>query len=105
MEKTESAVFIALEYDKHLPKLDLHGIDPNQVENSIINFLLEQINQNQYKAQIIYGRGGTGILRQKTIEFLQKNMAEKIRDHKLVKAWKESVLAGAGGRCLILLET
>lgn len=104
MQNTEDALFIVLEYDKNLPKLDLHGLRPDEVENAIVNFLLEQINQSQYKAQIIYGRGGSGVLRQKTIEFLQKNMMEKSVDHKLVKVWKESVLAGAGGRCLILLE-
>jgi DNA-nicking Smr family endonuclease len=102
--ETENTLFIALEYDKNLPKLDLHAVHPNDVENSIINFLLDLIQKNQHSAQIIYGRGGSGLLKQKTVEFLDKNMQEKDPNHKLVKAWKESVLSGAGGRCLVVLE-
>jgi DNA-nicking Smr family endonuclease len=102
--ETESTLFIALEYDKNLPKLDLHAIHPNDVESSIINFLLDLIQKNQHGAQIIYGRGGNGLLKQKTVEFLNKNIKEKDSNHKLVKAWKESVLHGAGGRCLVVLE-
>lgn len=104
MQNIDDTLLVALEYDNDLPKLDLHGLQPDEVENAVVNFLLEQINQNQYKAQIIYGRGGSGVLRQKTINFLQKNMLEKSAEHKLVKLWKESVLEGAGGRCLILLQ-
>ncbi len=104
MEKTEDTIFIALEYDKNLPKLDLHGIKPEEIEKEVFNFLLEQINKGDYKAQIIYGRGGSGVLRDKTIEFLKKNMAQTNPAQRLVKAWKESVLTGAGGRCLVLLD-
>ena len=104
MQNIDDTLLVALEYDNDLPKLDLHGLQPDEVENVVVNFLLEQINQKQYKAQIIYGRGGSGVLRQKTIDFLQKNMLEKSVEYKLVKVWKESVLAGAGGRCLVLLE-
>jgi DNA-nicking Smr family endonuclease len=96
-------IFTVLEYDRHLPKLDLHGVRPDEVENTLINFLLSQINQGQYKAQIIYGKGG-GVLKQKTIDFLNKNIVESNPKNKLVKAWKEAVLEGAGGRCLVLLE-
>lgn len=104
METSPETLFVTLEYDKNLPKLDLHGTKPEDVEIAISNFLLEQINNEDYKAQIIYGRGGAGILREKTIEFLNKNMTETNLNFKLVKAWKESSLADAGGRCLVLLE-
>ncbi|MBI2037908.1 MAG: Smr/MutS family protein [Candidatus Magasanikbacteria bacterium] len=105
METSPDTLFVALEYDKNLPKLDLHGTKPKEVENAVFNFLLEQINLGEYKAQIIYGRGGSGVLRNKAKEFLNKNMAEPNPVLKLVKAWKESSLADAGGRCLILLES
>jgi DNA-nicking Smr family endonuclease len=104
MEKERELLFVALEYDKNVPRLDLHGVHPNDIENSIVNFLLDLIQKNKHSAQIIYGRGGSGILRQKTNEFLNKNMRETDINHRLVKAWKESVLQGAGGRCLILVE-
>lgn len=104
METSPDTLFVALEYDKNLSKLDLHGIRPEDVEKTAFNFLLEQINNNNYKAQIIYGRGGSGVLREKTIEFLNKNMVETNPANKLVKAWIESSLADAGGRCLVLLE-
>lgn len=104
MKKIKDLLFVALEYDNSLPKLDLHTVDPNDVENSIINFLLDLIQKNQHSAQIIYGRGGSGLLKKKTIEFLNKNMQETNPDHKLVKAWQESALHGAGGRCLVVLE-
>ncbi len=105
METSPDTLFVALEYDKNLSKLDLHGVKPEDVENAVFNFLLEQINNEGYKAQIIYGRGGAGVLREKTIEFLNKNMVEPNPVLKLVKAWKESSLADAGGRCLVLLES
>ena len=104
MEKSPESLFIALEYDRNLSKLDLHGVKAVDVENVIFNFLLQQINLGEYKMQIIYGRGGSGVLRAKTIEFLNKNMAEPNQDIKLVKVWKESVLESAGGRCLVILE-
>ena len=105
METSSDTLFVALEYDKNLPKLDLHGVRPEDVENTVFNFLLEQINNENYKAQIIYGRGGVGALREKTTDFLNKNMAGSNPALKLVKAWKESSLADAGGRCLVLLES
>ena len=104
METSSDTFFVALEYDKNLPKLDLHEVRPEDVENTVFNFLLEQINNNNYKAQIIYGRGGAGVLKEKTIDFLNKNMVESNPALKLVKAWKESSLSDAGGRCLVLLE-
>lgn len=104
MERELDALFVALEYDKNLPKLDLHGINPKDVENDVMNFLLELINRGENKVQIIYGRGGSGALREKMVDFLNKNMTESNPNIKLVKAWKESALAKAGGRCLVLLE-
>ena len=104
MEKSPESLFIALEYDRNLPKIDLHGVKAEDIEDAVFNFLVEQINKGQYKAQIIYGRGGKGILREKTKQFLDKNKAEINQDIKLVKAWKEASLADAGGRCLVILE-
>lgn len=104
MQTTEDAIFLVLEYDKHLPKLDLHEINPEDVEREIINFISKQIRLGQCKVQIIYGRGGKGILREKTKEVLEANLAEKDLNKKFVKAWKESVLESAGGRCLVILE-
>ena len=104
MDTQYDAIFVALEFDRHLPKLDLHGVRPEEVESTIINFLVHQINKGQRAVQVIYGRGGMGVLKQKTIECLDKNKAEKTSGQKLLKAWKESVLDGAGGRCLVLLD-
>lgn len=104
MEMESDTLFVALEYDKTLPKLDLHGIKPEEIEREVFDFLLGLINRNEHKAQIIYGRGGAGILKEKTISFLNKNMAEANPDVRLVKAWKESSLVDAGGRCLVFLE-
>lgn len=104
MEKELETIFIVLEYEKNIPILDLHTTRPEDVETAIANFLLELIHKNEHAAQIIYGGSGTGILKQKTIDFLNKNEHEKDRTYKLVKAWKESVLQAAGGRCLVILE-
>lgn len=104
MASVSDSLFVTLEYDKHLPKLDLHGIRPEAVETTIFNFFMKLNNLGYHTAQVIFGRGGSGILKQKTIEFLDKNMAEIDPKLKLVRAWKESVLEGAGGRCLAILE-
>jgi DNA-nicking Smr family endonuclease len=104
MDAYHSTLFVTLEYDKNLPSLDLHGIGPEDVEREVINFISKQIRLGQSKVQIIYGRGGKGILREKTKQFLDKNKAEINQDIKLVKAWKEASLADAGGRCLVILE-
>ncbi|MBP6859421.1 MAG: Smr/MutS family protein [Candidatus Magasanikbacteria bacterium] len=104
METSLDTVFITLEYDKYLVSLDVHQVRPEEIENKVSNFLLKQINNGNFKVQIIYGRGGIGILREKVQEFLDKNMQEKNQNNRLVKAWKEAVLESAGGRCLVILE-
>lgn len=104
MEKELETIFIVLEYKKNVPILDLHSTRPEEVETIVANFLLELINKNEHAAQIIYGGSGSGILKQKTIDFLNKNVREKNANYKFVKAWKEAVLEGAGGRCLVILE-
>ena len=104
MEKELETIFIVLEYEKNVPILDLHSIRPENVETVVANFLLELVNKNEHAAQIIYGRSGSGILKQKTIDFLNKNVREKDVNYKFVKAWREAVLEGAGGRCLVILE-
>lgn len=104
MTNLPESLFVTLEYDNNLPALDLHGTKPEDVEREIINFVSKQISLGSNKIQIIYGRGGKGILREKTKEVLMKNMAEKDLDKKFVKAWKESYLESAGGRCLVILE-
>jgi DNA-nicking Smr family endonuclease len=104
MQRVEDAIFVVLEYDKNLPKLDLHGSRSGDVEREIINFISKQMLLGSNKIQIVYGRGGKGILREKTKEVLAINMAEKDPNKRFVKAWKEAVLEGAGGRCLVVLE-
>lgn len=104
MTNLQESLFVTLEYDSNLPALDLHGIICEDVEREIINFISKQISLGNYRIQVIYGRGGKGILREKTKEVLEANMVEKDPHKKFVKAWKESVLESAGGRCLVILE-
>lgn len=103
--KTEyDTIFTALEYQKNLPKLDLHGVRPEEVEVLLSNFLTDLTAHGEQAVQVIYGRGGSGVLKQKTVEFLNRNLIEKDKNSRFVKAWKEAVLEGAGGRCLVILE-
>lgn len=104
MKIHNDTIFSVLEYDKNLSKLDLHGVRVEDVEIEIINFISKQIRLGLCKVQIIYGRGGKGVLREKTKEVLEANLAEKNLNKKFVKAWREAVLESAGGRCLVILE-
>ncbi len=97
------SVFVALEYDDQIPKLDLHGTKPEEVETAIFNFLTRLHNLGMHNAQVIFGRGGAGVLKQKTIEFLNENLDNPDANMRLVKAWKEARFEGAGGRCLVVL--
>ncbi len=103
MTNLQESLFVTLEYDKNLPSLDLHGINSDDVEREIINFISKQISFGHDKIQIIYGRGGKGILREKTKEVLVANMVEKDLNKKFVKAWREAGQVNAGARCLVLL--
>ncbi len=103
MKIHNDTIFSVLEYDKNLPKLDLHGVRVEDVETEIINFISKQISFGHDKIQIIYGRGGKGILREKTKEVLAENITEKDLNKKFVKAWKEAEQVNAGARCLVLL--
>jgi DNA-nicking Smr family endonuclease len=104
MDASLSVLFLVLEYNKNLPKLDLHGVRPQEVEVLLSNFLTDFVSRGEQAVQVIYGRGGSGVLKQKTIELLDRNLREKDKNNRFVKAWKEAVLEGSGGRCLVILE-
>lgn len=81
---------LASELRKDLPKLDLHGLRRDEIQNRIDQFLYEQFNKDEFSAEIIFGIG-KGILREEGLNFLQ--------NHPLV-----GKVIDKGVRCIVLLE-
>ncbi len=102
MDTPAQILFTTLEFEKNLPRLDLHHVDLYDIERILANFLSDA-NGHYRAVEIIYGKG-SGLLREKTINFLAQNSIEKDFAFRFVKAWREAELVNPGGRCLVLLE-
>lgn len=104
-ERSIDTLFTVFEFDKNLPLLDLHGVDlfSQEIEIKTINFLCQAQYQGQRAVQIVYGKGASGALKGRVVNLLGAETS-KNSDSRIVKAWREATLAGAGGRCLVLLE-
>jgi DNA-nicking Smr family endonuclease len=89
MNNNEAKIFAAQLRDD-LPAIDLHGLYPSEALVKLELFIYDQFQLKQEVVKIIYG-GGTGILHQKVIQYLQ--------NHSLV-----GTLLEQGGSCIIFLD-
>lgn len=74
----------------NIPKLDLHGLYPDEALNRVDVFLYDRYKKKLASSEIVYGIGG-GVLRKKVLEFL--------KEHPLVSKIEEEA-----GRCKIILD-
>lgn len=100
-DREHDLLFEVLQFNDKLPQLDLHGILPVDAARLVKEFLLEQAHDTKINGvRIIYGCGGTGVLRAETMSALQAlGTGEKAK----VLAFREEERSGRGS-CVVLLR-
>ena len=88
MDNKQAKIFAA-EIGADIPVLDLHGLYPSEALEKVEPFIYDIHKNKQDMGRIIYG-GGTGVLRQEVLQYLEK--------HPLVEDVIEE-----GGSCLVLI--
>ncbi|MFH1947077.1 MAG: Smr/MutS family protein [Candidatus Magasanikbacteria bacterium] len=88
MNNKQAKIFAA-EIGADIPVLDLHSLYPTEALEKIETFVFDMHKNKQDMGRIIYG-GGTGVLRQEVLQYLEK--------HPLVEDVVEE-----GGSCLVLI--
>ncbi len=88
MDNKQAKIFAA-EIGADIPVLDLHGFYPSEALEKIEMFVYGIYKSKEEIGRIIYG-GGTGVLRQEVLQYLEK--------HPLVEDVVEE-----GGSCLVML--
>ena len=78
MDKSEAQIFAA-ELGLNIPKLDLHGKYPEEIESEVKGFVLEKYNLDEEMVRIIYGVG-TGKMKETVLAILKKEDMKSIID-------------------------
>lgn len=89
MTDKQNMRMFAAELSDDLLKLDLHGLRPHEVSETIDQFLYSCFRKNESAIEIIYGVG-TGAMEEAVLKFLE--------GHPLVESVQEK-----SGNCLVLL--
>lgn len=92
MEKSEAQIFAA-ELGLKIPQLDLHEKYPEEIENEVRGFVLENYNFDKEMIRIIYGVG-TGKMRETVLGVLEKDDIKSVIDTLEVKS----------GSCVIVFK-
>jgi dsDNA-specific endonuclease/ATPase MutS2 len=92
MERREAQIFAA-ELGLKIPQLDLHENFPEEVENEVKGFILENYNFDKEMVRIIYGVG-TGKMKEMVLGVLEQPEIKNIIDTLEVKS----------GSCVIVFK-
>lgn len=74
MKESDDLLALTLEYNTSLPQVDLHGLHLEADIDHQVSQLIRQNakNKNVVAVRIIYGRGGSGLLRDVALKALRK---------------------------------
>lgn len=96
MKESDDLLALTLEYNTSLPQVDLHGLRFEvDIDQQVSELIRKQAkNKNVVAVRVIYGRGGSGLLRDAALKALHK--------YSYVTVHEES--ASHNGSCLAIFN-